>query len=152
MLINHQHRRPGAAVVEMAFVGPVALLLILGIMDLGIAVWSYSNITQAAREGGRYAQVHGSQYAAGVAGQPSSAGPVTPASGPTANDPNVDQVVRRYAYVHQNNLTVQSSWPNGDNNPNSPVTVQATYSYSPLLFLKLGTLTMRTQTTMIINY
>ena len=54
--------------------------------------------------------------------------------------------------LNQNNLTVLSSWPNGNNNPNSSVTIDATYSYSPLLFLKLSTLTLHTRTTMIINY
>ncbi len=152
MLINHAKRRTGVAVVEMAFVGPVALFLILGIVDLGIAVWSYNNISEAAREGGRYAQVHGSKYAGWYAGSPSPPVGTPPASGPTANNPNVEKVVRGNAFVNQNNLTVLSSWPNGDNNPNSPVTIDATYSYSPLLFLKLGTLTLHTRTTMIINY
>lgn len=144
MMIRAGTRRSGTTVVEMAVVGPLALFLIVGIMDIGLAIFAYNDIAAAAREGGRYAQVHGARYAA-------NAGP-PPASGPAANDPYVERVVRGQAFVNQARLTVTSSWPNGDNNPNSPVVVGASYTYSPVLLLGIGTFTMRTQTTFYINY
>jgi Flp pilus assembly protein TadG len=152
MIINHEKRRSGTTMVEMALVGPLALVMILGIVDIGLTVWSYNNISEAVREGGRYAQIHGSKYAAWYTGPPSPPASAPPASGPTANDPNVEKVVRGYVAVDPKNLTVLSSWPNGNNNPNSPVTVEATFSYSPLLVFGLGTLTLHTKTTMYINY
>ncbi len=136
----------------MAIVGPVALLLIIGIMDIGLAVWSYNNISEAVREGARYGQIHGGKYQAWYVGPPAPSAGTPPASGPATNDPNVEKVVRSFAFVNQANLTVLSSWPNGDNNPNSPVTVEAKYSYSPTLIFGLGTLTLHTKTTMYINY
>lgn len=136
----------------MAVVGPIALTVIVGIMDLGIAIWSYNNIAEAAREGARYAQVHGAKYASWRAATAALPVGTAQASGPAANDPNVEAVVRSYALVSQPQLTVVSSWANGNNNPNSPVTVEATYSYSPVLFLRMKALTFHTQTTAYINY
>ena len=44
----------GQALVEYALVLPLLLLLVFGIIDLGIAVFSYDTIANAAREGVRY--------------------------------------------------------------------------------------------------
>jgi Flp pilus assembly protein TadG len=144
MMINTGKRRSGATVIEMAIVGPVALIFILGIMDIGLAIFAYNNITEATREGGRYAQIHGAKYGANAT--------TPPASGPTANDAYVEQVVRSFASVDSTKLTVTSSWPNADNKPNSPVVVQASYSYSPVLLLGISTFSMQTRTTFYINY
>ena len=54
-------RRPrsrGQSLVEFALVLPLFLLLVMGIMDLGLAVFSYNSITNAAREGARLAIVN----------------------------------------------------------------------------------------------
>jgi Flp pilus assembly protein TadG len=136
----------------MALVGPIALIVIIGIVDIGLAIWSYNNISEAVREGARYAQIHGAKYATWYAGPPTPSAGTPPASGPTANDANVEKVVRSYAFVQPGALTVLSTWPSGNNNPNSPVTVEATYSYSPTLIFQLGTLNLHTKTTVSINY
>ncbi|CAA9284424.1 MAG: Similar to TadZ/CpaE, associated with Flp pilus assembly [uncultured Chloroflexia bacterium] len=44
----------GQTMVEFALVFPVFILLVLGIVDLGRAVWQYSTLSNAAREGARY--------------------------------------------------------------------------------------------------
>jgi Flp pilus assembly protein TadG len=54
-------RRPrsrGQGLVEFAFVLPVFLMLVMGIADLGLAVFAYNSITNAAREGARLAIVN----------------------------------------------------------------------------------------------
>lgn len=56
-------RRPraetrGQSLVEFALVLPLFLLLVMGIADLGLAVFSYNSITNAAREGARLAIVN----------------------------------------------------------------------------------------------
>lgn len=48
----------GQSLVEFALVLPLFLLLVFGIMDLGLAVFSYNSITNAAREGARLAIVN----------------------------------------------------------------------------------------------
>jgi Flp pilus assembly protein TadG len=48
----------GQSLVEFALVLPLFLLLVMGIADLGLAVFSYNSITNAAREGARLAIVN----------------------------------------------------------------------------------------------
>lgn len=58
------------SLVEFALTLPIVLLVITGLFDLGRAVWQENSLAYAAREGTRYAIVHGS------AGSP-VAGPCT---------------------------------------------------------------------------
>ena len=55
--------RHGATTVEFAFVAPVALVLLLGIIIGGLAVFRFQEIATLAREAARYASVHGTEYA-----------------------------------------------------------------------------------------
>lgn len=48
----------GQSVVEFAMVIPMIMLLILGALDLGRAVYTYNTLAQAAREGNRVAIVN----------------------------------------------------------------------------------------------
>ncbi len=56
-------RRSGATVVECAFVYPVLFLLILGLIIGAAGIFRYWQLASLAREGARYASVHGGQYA-----------------------------------------------------------------------------------------
>ena len=58
------NRRPGATMVEMAFVLPILVLFIVGIIVLGLGAFRYQQIATMAREGARYASVRGAQYQA----------------------------------------------------------------------------------------
>ena len=56
-------RRSGATAVECAFVYPVLFFLVLGLLIGAAGVFRYSQLASLAREGARYASVHGTQYA-----------------------------------------------------------------------------------------
>ncbi len=56
-------RRRGAIAVESALVMSLMFLLLLGVMDLGLGVYRYQEMVYLAREGARYASVHGTGYA-----------------------------------------------------------------------------------------
>jgi Flp pilus assembly protein TadG len=58
-----RQRRSGATVVECAFVYPVLFLLLIGLMVGAAGMFRYSQLASLAREGARYACVHGGQYA-----------------------------------------------------------------------------------------
>ena len=47
----------GAALVEFAMISVVLMILIFGIIDFGRALYTKNSLTNAAREGGRYAAV-----------------------------------------------------------------------------------------------
>lgn len=53
-----RERHKGQALVEFALVIPLFLLLLVGLFDLGRAVFSYNTLTNAAREGARIAIVN----------------------------------------------------------------------------------------------
>ena len=48
----------GQSLVEFALVLPLFLVLVMGVCDLGLAVFSYNAVTNAAREGARLAIVN----------------------------------------------------------------------------------------------
>jgi Flp pilus assembly protein TadG len=58
-LTSRSRRRRGATMVEFALFFIIFLVLSLGLMELGRAVWSYVTLSHAARAAGRYAIVHG---------------------------------------------------------------------------------------------
>ena len=53
----------GQAMVEMALVLPILLILIGGIVDFGWLFYNQLSLTNAAREGARYAAIHHSEAA-----------------------------------------------------------------------------------------
>ena len=65
----------GASLVEFALVAPVLMMLIVGVLDAGVAYNQKQSISHAAREGARYGAVQpttgtgvtGSSWASGVA-------------------------------------------------------------------------------------
>ena len=62
MLLQRRQRRPGSVLIESALVYPFLFLLMLGIVLLGVAVFRYQQVAHAAREGARWAAVHGARY------------------------------------------------------------------------------------------
>ena len=54
-----RERSLGQALVEFSLVIPVFIVMLLGVFDVGRAVWAYDSLENAAREGARFAIVHG---------------------------------------------------------------------------------------------
>lgn len=52
-------RERGHAMTEMALTLPIILILVMGIMDFGRALFIYSQLSNAAREGARWGSVQG---------------------------------------------------------------------------------------------
>jgi Flp pilus assembly protein TadG len=139
MKVNCRSRRDGGAVVEFALVSSLTFILIFLQITLGLAVWSYNNIAEAVREGARYASVRGSTTTGTKAG-------------PTSDDANVKTQVLNYCFVMDTTqLTIHSTWLQGNNNPGSQVQVTANYNFSWWFgFPNMATLPLYTQTTMTI--
>jgi Flp pilus assembly protein TadG len=133
--------RRGASLVEMAFIVPVVLLLLLGTIDFAQVMYAYGTVSEAARAGARYAMVHGSMAASPV--------------GPTANDSTVATIVKNNApALNPAQLTVSSSWPWGSNRAGCQVCVSASYT-CPLSVGKLigmNSVTVTGSTTMLITH
>jgi hypothetical protein len=54
-----RQRRTGQALVEFALVIPLFLVMLMGVVDIGRAIWAQNSLASAAREGARFAIVHG---------------------------------------------------------------------------------------------
>src|SRR5262245_52203553 len=57
------HRRRGTTTVEFAITCPIVFFLIFAIIVGGLGVFRYQQVAAAAREGARFACVHGADYA-----------------------------------------------------------------------------------------
>ena len=60
--VTNQARR-GATTVEFAFACPIAFFLIFATIIGGLGIYRYQQVAALAREGSRYASVHGGLYA-----------------------------------------------------------------------------------------
>jgi hypothetical protein len=113
------------ALVEFALVMPVFLLLVTGIFDAGRAVWQENTLAYAAREGTRYAILHG-------AGGIPIVGPCSSCVNPVSNNlANITSAVTTNA-VGVYGISVTIDYPDGGNNRNQRVTVDATAPFIPM--------------------
>jgi Flp pilus assembly protein TadG len=171
-------QRRGQALVEFALVAPVFFLLLFSIIEFGRAIYYVQILNNAAREGARYAIVHGNE----------STNPTGPPPGypiQTNADPfagAVKQVVRDYAIGVIGNVGTSdfvvtvcyvqpASGPmyqcpdnnagndmgtgnNGRTNPPQNVTVTLKYAYKPVLagIVPLPAFTLSGGSTLVINH
>ena len=124
----------GVAAVEFAFAFPILILLLVGTLDIGRALWYTSTLDHAAREGARYASLRGAES-------------LYPAS-----DAEIQAFVRKRAIgINSSNLTVSVAWA-----PNSYsggyVTIQVAQPFGFLLtgFLDLSPLNLTGESTMTV--
>ncbi|CAN5133993.1 hypothetical protein BH18CHL2_BH18CHL2_06400 [soil metagenome] len=121
MTVDPRAGERGQSLVEFALVLPIFLLIALGLFELSRAVWQENTLAYAAREGTRYAIVHGS-------------GAGADAVYPGNRQPIVDVV--RAASVGVSNVTVVSDWPDLRPTPcydrSCRVSVEASAPFVPL--------------------
>ena len=165
-----RERSGGQAMAEFAIVAPMLFLLILGIIEAGRFIFFHETLSNATREGARYAIVHG-------ADSPNPSGPL-PNGQVNHYDPDGDRIIDR---VRETALDLASSgelvvhdpvWTNrqlsdihpspgdsstGTNDRGEYVTVFLDYTYSPLLdeIVNIGFLpdiTISAESTLVINW
>lgn len=97
---NAGRRRPARAqgLVELALVAPVFFALLFSAVDLGRVVWANVDLGHAAREGARWASVHGNSLASEC--QTGPAGIVAPPVLCTPTSPDTKEPTRVVARSH----------------------------------------------------
>jgi Flp pilus assembly protein TadG len=152
-------RERGSAIVEYAFAVVMSLVLLFGMVDFGRALYSYHFISNAAREGTRYASVRGYTCSASAAPCPASSGDIQ-----TFVHQTVPQGINPAA------VTVTPNWfnPNGlpicnsaltRNYPGCAVRVKVDYNFNflfpynfpPFFQFPANTFTMSSTSQMIIS-
>ncbi|HEV3255240.1 MAG TPA: TadE/TadG family type IV pilus assembly protein [Gemmataceae bacterium] len=146
------HRpRAAATTIEFALVGSVTFLLLLGLLIGGMGIFRYQQVANLARDGSRWASVHGTQYAKDT-------------KNTAATDQDVyNQAIKPYAAgLDTSKLTYSVTW-NTSNDPyhtatvNSvqvqvanTVTVTVTYQWVPEAYL--GGITLSSTSVSVMSY
>lgn len=142
-------RRRGAAVIETILVMMPLLLLTVGVIDLGVAVFRYHVLAEAARHGARSAIVRGKLATQLVPWGPSSVTAMASASG----TPVVDKVQPMLIGCDLDQTEVTIEWPSGSNAVGKQVRVTISSPYSPALsFIGTGDITLSASSTMRIAH
>lgn len=119
------HEGSAQTLVEFALVLPIFLLVVTGLMDTARAVWQENTLAYSAREGTRYAIVHG-------AGGNPRVGPISSTVNPTIfNTGNIVDVVRAAA-IGVAGVDVTVNYPDGGNQRNQRVDIDASAPFVPL--------------------
>jgi Flp pilus assembly protein TadG len=124
----------GQTYAEFAMVVLPTIVLIFGIISFGMTVYTWSFLSNAARDAVRYAIVHGSKS-------------TSPA---TADD--IQTYVRNEAQgLTASAIDVSTTW-NPDNNPGSVVSVQVSYTFRPFYPFNGVSLPLSSSAQMVISH
>ncbi|HET7494547.1 MAG TPA: TadE/TadG family type IV pilus assembly protein [Candidatus Limnocylindrales bacterium] len=131
--------------MEFALVVPWFFLMLFGIIEAGRFIYYYETLSNATREGARYAIVNG----ANTLGCPS--GPPAPGtSGCDVAGNNVVTRVRQSA-LGMSGVGVTPTWA-PDNGRGSTVRVDATFTYRSLVpIVPLPQITVNAESTLVVN-
>ena len=130
--------RRAATALECALVYPVIFFFVIGMLVGAMGMFRYQEVAWLAREGARYASVHGAKYQA-----------VTGNAAATASDVYTNAILPKITGLDPNNLSYQVTW-NPDNQPGSTVTVTISYTWVPEAFL--GTATLKSTSVVAMSY
>lgn len=128
-MLTRRTPRRGATLVESALVYPVLFLLLIGIVVISLLVFRKQQVTYLAREGARWAAVHGADYAS------ESNSPAT-----TAADVHSNAILPYAASMHSADLSTSVSWSNNDQRPTR--TVVETINGVPTVISRSNTVTV----------
>jgi Flp pilus assembly protein TadG len=126
----------GQALVEFALVALFLILLIVGFLELVLMVHTYNVLADSAKEGVRYAIVHGSNNTGGC-------GPTTCAAITGAPGTGIVKTYAQYSLHDTTNMNVTVDYNPGGNNGatacnTAPCLVRVTVSYPYQPFFGLG--------------
>jgi Flp pilus assembly protein TadG len=154
--VGAARRDQGSSIVEFALTIVVVMSLLLGVMQICLAFYTYEVMNEYARAGARFAMVHGSNCFL--------ADHTTPCKAGTNGIPTVQTVVQGYNYpgINPANLTVTPSntfapgqakcLTTGCLGTGDQVTVTVSYTYKLAVpFIPSKSWTMSSSSTMIIS-
>lgn len=134
-------KEKGQSLVEFALSVVLVMLLIVGSIELIVMVYTYSVLADAAKEGVRYAIVHGTGV--GVANCSGPGGGGLSCTDSAAN--NVIKAVQNYASLsfHDSSaMTISPTYPDASSVAPNRVRVTVAYVYQPIFGLGWPTVTV----------
>ena len=136
-LFTRHRRYRGQGMVEFALIIPIFLAITLGTIELGWLVFANHTLTNATREGARYAMVHGER------------------SGDIATVATVSPVVQEFGGRFASEITVTNvEFTPETAEPGSQVLVETSYSHEPIIgmIIGAGTINLTSSSTVIVQY
>jgi Flp pilus assembly protein TadG len=133
--------------VEFSVTAFLTSITMLFVLEIGRMLLVYAVVADAAREGVRYAIVHGSSRSTGSA--------QTNASGPAANPAQVVTVIDNFAGtgpLTTSRLVINVTYPGSSNAPGQTVNVSVVYPYDPLVTYFPATLRLGSASQGVIIY
>jgi hypothetical protein len=111
-------RERGQALLEFALILPIFVVAILGLIDVGRAIWANNAVANAAREAARYAAVHGgSQTNPCPVGPPGEKTVIPPASAscpyPSPSKEGVRETARQFLIAGGSNVVITVCYGSG---------------------------------------
>ena len=131
MPLNRNRGQAGQSLVEFALSILFVLFLVFGIIELTIFVYTYNVLADAAKEGVRYAIVHGTGIGASNCSGPGGSG-VTCTDSTAANVTADVASFARLSLHDPSAMTVTPTYPDSSSVPPSRVRVTIAYNYQPI--------------------
>ncbi len=153
-----KHRR-GAAVLEMSIILMTFLVLTMGMLDMGIGVFRYHIVAQAARYGARRAIVHGDRatllgiWGTAMIDVPANANGIPIVDG-VDDEGNPNGIAPMLVGCDLPQTRIRVEWLEGGNSFEQPVRVTVTSYYTPLFSFIFpdGTIELKASSTMVIAH
>lgn len=144
--------RRGATVLELSIILWVFLMVTSGILDLGIGVFRYHILAQAARQAARRAIVHGSNAAKLGPWGWTTIDVAASDNGTPIVDGTGDGIQSLLVGCDLANTRIKLEWLDGSNAPNKRVRATVATPYVPVTLLFLHPLTLQAASTMPIAH
>jgi hypothetical protein len=179
--VHGRRRSRGQGLAEFALVLPIFLTILIGMVDLGRAVWANNTVANAAREATRFAAVHGGsceEIVSGTVCSTSNYCPVGPPAGtaavpaastscpyPSPSKQSIYDVATGYLVAGGTGVTVTACYSgsngsctgntdSGTNLRGNKVTVVVSSQVPMILgaFLGVGTISVSATSTVLVNH
>ncbi len=134
-------KQAGQSTVEFALTIVFTMVVLFGAIEMTIMIYTYNILADAAKEGVRYAIVHGTGMGASNCSGPGGGGVTCTDSTGT----NIQSAVNNYTRLsfHDNTaMVVTPSFPDSSSVAPSRVRVTVRYVYQPFLHLGWATMTV----------
>jgi len=118
----------GSVQIEFALVAIMFFFVLFGIFEMQRMLLVYTSLSNAARGGVRYAQVHGSNRSGTGVDGPSK-------SGSAQNVIDTVKILTGGSTINKSNLNVTVTYLDTTNTPGSRVQVTASYVYDPFTII-----------------
>jgi Flp pilus assembly protein TadG len=154
--LNRERSEEGDALVEFALIGISLLMVIFAIVGFGETLYAYNIVSEAAREGTRYAIVRGATCTGWATACPAAASDI---------QTYVQGILSKEIYVNPAStgawtVKVNTTWPANNpgcvgtpaNSPGCTVQVQVQYNFTlTLAFIKAMPMTITSASDMVIT-